>query len=551
MKSVTVSKSVLEKYLPSGNIIPLFAVHMPEEVDGPLIQTLHSGYIGQGPKVEEFEGILKNFFGNKNVLTLNSGTSAIHLALRLAGVKPGDEVISTPMTCSASNVPILAHYADIVWADIDPTNGLIDPLDVERKISSKTKAILCVDWAGTPCDMDRLMAIGEKYNVKIIEDAAHAFGAKYKDKMVGNLADFTCFSLQAIKHITTIDGGILLTKSDNDHDKGKILRWYGIDREATNKDSRIEIDILDWGYKFHMNDVTATIGIVQMNFIEKILQAHRNNAKFYSESINNPLISHVSTTWKQNSTFWIYTIILPTAELRMKFMDFMKENGVMTSRVHGRNDIHAVFSAFSRNLPGVTEFDSKQIAIPVHWKLTNEQRQKIADLCNQFGKEKISSGFTAQATVRLKSVDTLEEALMMSEVRNECTKFMTHFTSKIDASHQVNWYLNTYKKLAQLKDMLCYLLYKPDGKAIGFGVIRFMDKKYWLTGGLVEKERGSGFGRMLFEQLIELTPGNEVWLDVLATNKAGIHIYEKLGFKEVEKTKNEKGKKIIVMNLKK
>lgn len=554
MKSDFGKQNILGKYLPPNTVIPLFAVHMPEEVDEPLLKTLHSGYIGQGPKVEEFEGILKAFFGTKNVLTLNSGTSAIHLALRLAGVGPGDEVISTPMTCSASNVPILAHYADIVWADIDPKNGLMDPLDVERKITSKTKAIVCVDWAGTPCDMDRLMAIGQKYGVKVIEDAAHAFGATYKDKRVGNVADFTCFSLQAIKHITTIDGGLLMTKSSNDHDKGKILRWYGIDREATNKDSRIEIDILDWGYKFHMNDITATIGIVQMNFIEKILKAHRENAKFYSEQISNPLITHTSTGWQQNSTFWIYTMLLPTTELRMKFMDYMKANGVMTSRVHGRNDIHATFSRFSKNLPGVTEFDSRQIAIPVHWKLTAEQRKKIADLCNSFGNEKNiidlkanTVGIRTNGNVYIKPVANLEEALVMRTVRNECNKFMTHDTSTISIERQVNWFLENYKKMSESGEMNAYLLYKADGKAIGYGIVRLKDRKYWLTGGLVKKERGNGFGEILFKQLIDLAPKNEVWLDVLKTNKPGIHVYEKLGFKEVETTKNDKGKKLVIM----
>lgn len=527
------------------SLIPLFTVHMPQEVDEPLLKTLYSGYIGQGPRVEEFESLLKSYFGTKNVLTLNNGTAAIHLALRLAGVGPGDEVISTPMTCSASNVPILANGATIVWADIDPKNGLIDPLDVERKITAKTKAVLCVDWAGNVCDMDRLARIGEKYNVKIIEDAAHAFGATYKGKKVGTLADFTCFSLQAIKHITTVDGGLLLTKSSNDYDRGKILRWYGIDREATNKDSRIEIDILEWGYKFHMNDVAATIGIVQMGFVEKILTAHRENAQYYRQHITNPMISHLEIPWEQVSSSWIYTMFLPNDEIRLKFMDYMTVNGVMVSRVHGRNDIHTTFAPYKRNLPGVTEFDSCQIAIPVHFKITMEQRQKIVDLCNSFGTTKTI--VSQIAGNYLKEVTSLEDALIVKDIRNECRKFMTHDTTEITLERQVNFFLNIYKSKAAVGELKLSLYYVKE-EPVGFGLVKFSENKYWITLGLKEDYRGKGYGKDLFDKLVKTVPsGHEVWLDVLESNKAGHHIYEKYGFEEVSRPKNEAGKKLILM----
>jgi len=370
--------------------IPLFAVHMPKDVDLPLLEVLHSGYIGQGTKVDEFEVSLSNYLGTKNILTTNSGTSAIHLALRLANVSYGDEVISTPMTCLATNEPILACGGNIIWADINPKNGLIDPLDVERKITPKTRAIVCVDWGGTVCDLDELMKIGSKYNVKVIEDAAHAFGAAYKGKKVGTVVDFTCFSFQAIKHITTVDGGLLTTKDYKDYEKGKLLRWYGIDRQATTKDSRIELDISEWGYKFHMNDVTAVIGLAQMRYIDEILKRHQENARFYNDNLSSAYFRTTTTDWNQDSARWLYTILLPTKETRLNFMEFMDNNGVMTSRVHGRNDLHTAFSNYKQDLPGVGYFDEHQISIPVHWKLTSQERQKIVDLCNDFaGQHKI------------------------------------------------------------------------------------------------------------------------------------------------------------------
>ena len=171
----------------------LFKVHMPKSVDKPLLEVLHSGFIGQGKKVDEFEEKLGQYFGNKKVLTLNSGTSGLHLALRLANVGHGDEVITTAMTCTATNMPILAAGAKIVWADVNPITGLIDPQAIEEKITSKTKAIMMVHFGGIPCDIDAINAIAKKYNLKTIEDGAHAIGAEYKDSKIGNHSDLLCF----------------------------------------------------------------------------------------------------------------------------------------------------------------------------------------------------------------------------------------------------------------------------------------------------------------------------------------------------------------------
>lgn len=358
---------------------------MPKEVDRPLLEVLHSGYIGQGAKVEEFEKILKKFLNNSNILTLNSGTSALHLALRLSQVEAGDEVITTPMTCSATNEPIFSFGAKIVWADVIPENGLIDPLSVEKKITKKTKAIICVDWGGSICDLNKLMKIANKHNIKLIEDASHAFGAIYNGRRVGSIAHFTCFSLQAIKHITTVDGGIITTLNEKDYKRGKLLRWYGIDREAkVLGDSRINVDIPEWGYKFHMNDITAVIGIIQMNHVRKILKNHRENARFYLKNINSVYFMHPKTDWNQDSSFWIYTLVLPSKNERKEFSEFMTNNGVAVSRVHRRNDQYSGFPKSKEELKGVTYFYDRQLSIPVHWGLKKQDLNKIVRLCNEF-----------------------------------------------------------------------------------------------------------------------------------------------------------------------
>lgn len=369
--------------------ISLFKVYMTHDVDEPLLEVLHSGYIGQGKKVDEFEALLGKYIGNTNVLTVNSATSGLHLALRLAGVGNhfGDEVITTAMTCTATNMPILANGAKIVWADINATTGLIDPLDIERKITPHTKAIMVVDWGGVPCDMDAIMAIGKKYDIKIIEDGAHAFGSEYKGRKVGTIADFTVFSFQAIKHITTVDGGALFCANTEDYKKGKLLRWYGIDREGERKDFRCEEDIAEWGYKFHMNDINATIGIYQLKHLDRIITYHRANADFYFGNLSHYYIRAGRYLYDHNAAFWLYTILLPSELERLQFMQFMKDEGIMVSQVHARNDTHTTFKEFKVNLPGVTAFTERQVSIPVHWALTEKERNHIADACNRFARK--------------------------------------------------------------------------------------------------------------------------------------------------------------------
>ena len=357
-------------------MIPLFKVHMPKSVLAPLKETLFSGFIGEGPRVKEFESILGTFIGTPNVLTTNSGTSAIQLALRLAGVSHGDEVISTPMTCTATNEPILAAGARIVWADIQPETGNICPDSIAAKITAKTKAILVVHWGGTPVDLEPINRMAAQHGIKVIEDAAHAFGAEYQGKKIGNHSDFVCFSFQAIKHISTVDGGALVCRSSDDCTRGRLLRWYGIDREKNRKDFRCEDDIVEWGYKFHMNDVAATLGIAQMNYIEKILSGRRKQAAWYTDHLCDiPGIETSTCQVDRVSAFWLYTILVNDQQ---RFLDAMKQAGIMVSKVHARNDTHTMFHEFKCALPGVDAFYHRLMCIPIGYWITRKNQEYIA-----------------------------------------------------------------------------------------------------------------------------------------------------------------------------
>lgn len=361
----------------SNTMIPLFKVFMHPEIDEELLKVIHSGWIGQGPKVKEFEEALGKRFYNNNVLSLSAGTHGLSLALRLSGVGPDDEVITTPLTCTATNTPILQQLAKPVWADIkDDFN--IDPQSIAQRITNKTKAIVVMHWGGYPCSMEEIAKISADFgNIPIIEDAAHAYGASYKGSAIGQCvySDYTMMSFQAIKHLTCVDGGALFTRNVDDYDKGKLLRWYGIDRESPRTDFRCEEDIKDWGYKFHMNDVCATIGLGNMAEVENNLTWTRKIAQKYDlEFAKVPGIKLTQVMPDRQSSYWLYTI---QVDSRSEFVNMMTREGISVSRVHERNDKHTFTKDFKCELPNLDRIINKQISIPVGWYLSNKDVDHI------------------------------------------------------------------------------------------------------------------------------------------------------------------------------
>ena len=371
--------------------IQLFKVHMAPTAAEEVAKVLNSGYIGQGPKVDEFEDQLKDYFDHDFVQTVNSGTSALHMALHLLkkpnnkwpGIQEGDEVLATALTCTASNFPILANGLKIKWVDIDPTTLNIDLDDLARKITPKTKAIILVHWGGYPNDLDKIKQIQEQaeelYGFKpaVIEDGAHSFGSKYKGKNIGTHGNLTMYSLQAIKHITSIDGGLLLSPHQELHRRGKLIRWYGIDRDSNRKDFRCEADIEEWGFKFHMNDVCATVGMENLKHAAELIKKHQANAAYYDKHLKDIKgVTLLDRHKGHESAFWIYTILVDNRE---GFYKWMKECNIVVSQVHERNDKHTAVKEFKSNLPTLDKTIGKIVSIPVGWWVTKEQREYIVD----------------------------------------------------------------------------------------------------------------------------------------------------------------------------
>ncbi len=341
-------------------MIPLFKVRMEQTVDAEVTKVLHGGFIGQGQKVDEFEQALQPWVGRKTILSTNSCTSAIQLALRLSEVTVGDEVITTPVTCTATNEPIIQAGATIVWADVDSKTGLIDPASVKEKVTKKTKAIMAVHWGGRSADLTALreMAVGR---IKLIEDAAHAMGAKYNGDPIGSHGDFVCFSFQAIKHLTTGDGGLLSCKSEEDYERGKLLRWYGIKRPAN-----LKADIREWGYKFHMNDIAAAIGIENLKGLHNDLEARRKNARFYAKVLGMDI--------DRGGAYWFFAI---HEKARDQFIERMAKQAVVVGTVHERNDHYFMFRNSGTVLPGVDAFCQTQVNLPCGPWVTAKDVERI------------------------------------------------------------------------------------------------------------------------------------------------------------------------------
>ena len=353
---------LIKPFLPNPNFL------MPQ-----LERVLYSGYIAEGEETMKFEQKLSNLIKNPFCLSLNSGTAALHIALTLIGARKGDEVISTALTAEPTNTTIALTGAKVVFADVELNTGLISPESIEVNITEKTKAIMVVHYAGMVCDMDRINAISEKYNIPVIEDAAHAFLAKYRDKYVGNNAPYTCFSFQAIKHLTTIDGGLLCLKSEEEYHRARKMRWFGLDKKI----ARLESDITEAGFKYHMNNVNATVGLVQLEHLEENVFKYIENGKYFDEELKEiEGVSLIPYHLNTAPSYWLYTL---KVERRNDFIKMMSDHGVMASPLHLRNDRHSVFNAKNIHLPNLDRFYDAFVHIPCGWWLSEEDKVKIVE----------------------------------------------------------------------------------------------------------------------------------------------------------------------------
>ena len=358
-----------------------------EEIDE-VVDTLKSDWITTGPKTFKFEEIFFEYVNSKYAIAVNSCTAALHLAVVALGIGNGDEVITTPYTFAATAEVVINSDAKPVFVDVEKDTYNIDPAKIEDKITNKTKAIIVVHYAGHACEMDKIMEIAEKYDLYVIEDAAHAIGSKYKDKKIGSIGDATCFSFYATKNITTAEGGMITTNREDLADKMRILSLHGISKDAWKRYSSegswyYEIEYS--GYKYNMSDLQASIGIHQMKKLDQMQKRREEIADMYNKSFDQ--IAQITTpTVKRYTTHaWhLYPIQVNPDMLsinRNEFIEALKAENIGTSvhfiPLHLHPYYKEKYGFKGDDFPNAESLYKNEISLPIYPKMEDKDVEDV------------------------------------------------------------------------------------------------------------------------------------------------------------------------------
>ena len=345
---------------------------MPDRL--PEIDTiLHSGALAYGKWGKRFEQELKKFIGcEADVLTVSSYTAALQVMLCTLDLQPGDEIIASPQCCLASTQPLATYGAKVIWADIDPARGTLDPESVERKISPRTKIIFHNHHCGYPGHIDEINAIGKRHGLQVVDDCIEAFGAKHKNRFLGNIGtDITTFSFQTVRLPNTIDGGAVIFRDKNLYEKALRIRDLGVDR-TTFRDGLGEIspqsDVPMHGYGATMNEICSYIGYMQMQDVPNLLDTQRKNAEIWKERLSeeHPELKFIDTRNTQPS-YWVFGLL---SDNKPETLKYFRAQNYHASGVHLPNTYYSVFGQQGR-LKGAEEFYSRFLAIPSGWWFDN------------------------------------------------------------------------------------------------------------------------------------------------------------------------------------
>ncbi len=366
--------------------IPLFKPYIGKEEVRAVSQTLLSGWITLGPQTEAFEKAFAGYVKSKYAVALNSATSGLHLALLVAGIKEGDEVITTPLTFASTAEAVLYVGAVPVFADIDPRTLNIDPLSIEKRITKKTKAIIPVHYGGQPCDMDAINKLASKHNLVVIEDAAHAAGSAYKGKKIGGGKNMTVFSFHAVKNLTTGDGGMITTSNASLDKKLRALRWMGINKSTRERETsagyRWDYEIRDGGFKYHMNDIAASIGLVQLRKLDLMNEKRRKIAGIYNAAFEGvPHIRPLAQLPNLVNAQHNYCVILSNKALsREEIISALVKEGISTGVHYKPLYHHPRYGKYgkAKDTPVAEEIWTRILLLPCHPGMTAADAQKVA-----------------------------------------------------------------------------------------------------------------------------------------------------------------------------
>lgn len=358
-----------------------------------VVDVLKSDFLTTGPKIAEFEQTVADYVGAKYAVAISNGTSALHAACFAAGIGPGDEVITTPLTFAASANCVLYCGGTPVFADVDPKTYNIDPEDIRRKITDRTKAIIAVHLAGQPCDMDAIHSIAHEYGLIVIEDGAHALGSVYKGKKVGSLSDMTTFSFHPVKPITTGEGGMIVTDNEEFYKKMALFRSHGITRDdsmMTRNDGPWFYQQFDLGYNYRITDIQCALGCSQMKKLDRFLARRKEIVARYNEAFAD--CDNIITPYQLSDTesgWHLYIVQVKNCDRRQVF-EAMREKGIGVNvhyipvymhpyyQEHGYENVHCA---------NAEEIYSHIISLPLYPGLTSEQQDYVIDTLKRLCEE--------------------------------------------------------------------------------------------------------------------------------------------------------------------
>ena len=363
-----------------NSFLPFALPSIGEEEINEVVDTLKSGWVTTGPKTKRFEEEMKKYLGCKHAIALSSCTAALHLALVALGIKEGDEVITSPVTFPSTANVVIHCGAKPIFADIDKKTLNIDPNKIEQKITKKTKAIIAVDLAGQPCEYDQIRKIAQKYNIPIIEDAAHSIGAEYHGKKIGTLNKATCFSFYPIKNITTGEGGLLATDDDKLADTARTYSLHGMSKNAWQRYSAKGTPYWETvapGYKYNMTDIQAAIGLHQINKLEDFIDKRKKYAKLYKDAfskINEIIIP--DTIGAVKHAWHLFIILLDIDKLKItrdEFVDLMKQENIGTGihfvSLHMHEYYKKTFGFKKGDYPNAAYVSDRIVSLPLYPKM--------------------------------------------------------------------------------------------------------------------------------------------------------------------------------------
>jgi len=358
-----------------------------DEIDiDAVTEVLQSDWLTTGPKVSEFERAIADFVDAKYAVAVSSGTAALHCAMYALNIKEGDEVLLPPMTFAATANCIVFQKGTPVFIDVEPDTLLIDPGKVEEKITKKTKAIVAVDYAGQPCDYDRLRIIADKYGLALISDGCHALGAEYKKKKVGSLADMTVFSFHPVKHITTGEGGIVTTDNPEYEKRIKIFRNHGINMDSHQRNAKGDwfYEMIDLGYNYRITDIQCALGISQLKKLHRYLIQRRRVAKLYDQAFaKTEIIMPIFVKKDVVHAYHLYVVQIHKDLDRSKVFEMLRQNNIGVNvhyiPVHLHPYYRKKYNTATGMCPIAEDAFNHIISLPIFYELTDDNVKKISN----------------------------------------------------------------------------------------------------------------------------------------------------------------------------